>query len=69
MWGRGDSNSHARGHMILSPESVPKLFNKMTVSEIAELSNLSKSYISQVKHGKRAPSQKLIESLSQLVKP
>jgi len=41
----------------------------MTVSELAELSNLSKSYISQVKHGKRAPSKKLIESLSQLVKP
>ena len=35
----------------------------MTISQIAELSNVSKSYISQVKHGKRLPSQKLIEAL------
>jgi transcriptional regulator with XRE-family HTH domain len=40
----------------------------MTVSALVELSNLSKSYISQVKHGKRAPSPKLIESLPHLVK-
>ena len=38
----------------------------MTVSQIAELSNLSRSYISQVKRGKRPPSQKLIETLRQL---
>jgi len=41
-----------------------KLLNKLSVSELAELSSLSKSYISQVKQGKRPPSQKLISALS-----
>ena len=40
-----------------------KLLNKLTVSQLAELSNLSKAYISQVKHGKRPPSEKLIQVL------
>ncbi len=35
----------------------------MTVSELAKLSNFSKSYISQVKHGKCPPSQKLLDAL------
>jgi len=35
----------------------------MTVSELAELSNLSKSYISQVKHGKCPPSQRLLDAI------
>jgi len=35
----------------------------LTVSELAELSSLSKAYISQVKHGKRPPSEKLIQAL------
>jgi len=42
------------------------LLNKVSVSQIAELSKLSKSYVSQVKHGKRPPSKKLLEALSQL---
>ena len=33
-----------------------KLLNKLSVPELAQLSNLSKSYISQVKHGKCSPS-------------
>lgn len=40
-----------------------KMLNKVSVSQLAELSNLSKAYISQVKHGKRPPSKKLIEAL------
>jgi site-specific recombinase XerD len=39
------------------------LLNKLSVSQIAELSNLSKSYISQVKNSKRPPSQKLLNIL------
>jgi integrase/recombinase XerD len=35
----------------------------MTVSQLAELSNLSKSYISQVKHGKCPPSQRLLDAI------
>jgi site-specific recombinase XerD len=42
-----------------------KLLNKLSVSELAELSKLSKSYISQVKSGKRPPSQKLLLALGQ----
>jgi len=38
------------------------------VSQLAELSNLSKAYISQVKHGKRSPSQKLLDVLASLEK-
>jgi len=41
------------------------LLNKFNVSQLAELSKLSKAYISQVKHGKRPPSAKLINSLQQ----
>jgi site-specific recombinase XerD len=39
------------------------LLNKKQVSELAELSKLSKAYISQVKHGQRPPSMLLIEAL------
>ncbi len=47
--------------------SLPiQLLNKLSVSQLAELSKLSKAYISQVKHGKRPPSDKLLESLRQL---
>jgi len=42
------------------------MLNKRSVSELAELSKLSKAYISQVKHGKRPPSQKLVEALTKL---
>jgi len=41
------------------------LLNNLPVSQIAELSNLSKAYISQVKHGSRPPSEKLIQALNQ----
>ena len=47
----------------MSPSRHLKLLNKYSVSELAELSKLSKAYISQVKHGKRPPSKKLLESL------
>jgi len=42
------------------------LLNKLTVTQLAELSKLSKAYISQVKNGKRPPSEKLIQILRQL---
>jgi site-specific recombinase XerD len=45
------------------PISVSRLLNKLGVTELAELSNLSKSYISQVKHGKCPPSQKLVDAI------
>ncbi|MFC1971460.1 hypothetical protein ACFLV0_06020 [Chloroflexota bacterium] len=44
------------------------MLNKLNVSQIAELSNLSKAYISQVKHGKCPPSKKLIEVLANVVR-
>jgi hypothetical protein len=42
---------------------VSKLLNKMAASQIAELSNLSKPYISPVKKRKHTPSSKLLLSL------
>ena len=50
----------------MSRPDTLKMLNKLTVSELAELSKLSKAYISQVKHGKRPPSKKLIQSLAEL---
>jgi len=48
---------------------IARLLNKTSVSELAELSNFSKAYISQVKHGKRPPSQKLLNALAEQIKP
>jgi site-specific recombinase XerD len=42
------------------------MLNKLTVSELVEFSKLSKGYISQVKHGYRPPSEKLIASINQV---
>jgi len=42
---------------------VSEMLNKMPVAHIAALSKLSKSYISQVKSGKRPVSQKLINAI------
>jgi site-specific recombinase XerD/transcriptional regulator with XRE-family HTH domain len=42
------------------------MLNKLSVSELAELSNFSKSYVSQVKHKRRPPSKKLLEVLQRL---
>ncbi len=51
---------------VMSRPHTLKLLNKLSVSVLAELSKLSKSYISQVKSGKRPPSKKLIEALTKL---
>jgi integrase len=40
------------------------LLNSLGVTEISELSKLSKAYISQVKHGNRPPSKRLLEALA-----
>ena len=47
----------------MSPQSCLKLLNKLNVSELAELSSFTKSYISQVKHGKCRPSRRLLERI------
>ena len=54
----------AEAQRILSPDTSYKLLNKLSVTEIAELSRFSKSYISQVKTGIRPPSKKLLEILA-----
>ena len=46
---------------VMSRTTTLKLLNKMTVSELAKLSGLSKSYISQVKSGRRPASKRLLE--------
>ena len=55
--------------MLGKQTNIANLLNRLTVSQIAELSNLSKSYISQVKHGKCPPSKKLTDALSEAFKP
>ncbi len=47
----------------MSPQSCLKLLNKLSVSELAELSSFTKSYISQVNHGKCRPSQRLLDRI------
>jgi transcriptional regulator with XRE-family HTH domain len=42
------------------------LLKSLGVKEISELSKLSKSYISQVKNGKRPPSTRLLNRLDYL---
>ena len=42
------------------------MLNKLSVSELAKLSNFSKSYVSQVKHKKRPPSNKFCKVLQSL---
>jgi len=59
--GSGWNRTNDQG--LMSPPRALKLLNKWPVSQIAEASNLSKAYISQVKHGKRPPSKKLLEAL------
>ncbi|MGA2159151.1 MAG: tyrosine-type recombinase/integrase [Dehalococcoidia bacterium] len=50
-------------------QSTFNLLNKLSVSQIAELSKLSKAYISQVKNQRRPPSPKLIQILAEYAKP
>ncbi|KTB48661.1 Site-specific recombinase XerD [Dehalogenimonas alkenigignens] len=50
--------------LIKSQRNTNKLLNKLTVTELALLSGLSKSYISQVKSSKRPPSEKLLRRLN-----
>ena len=45
------------------------MVNKLSVSELAALTKLSKSYISQVKNGKKKPSEKLIQAILHTGKP
>ena len=45
------------------------MLNKTKVSTLAELSNFSKAYISQVKSGKRPPSPKLLSILEESIQP
>jgi transcriptional regulator with XRE-family HTH domain len=63
-WGRGESNSHASRHMILMRSGALKLLKRLPTNQIADLSGLSASHISQVKHGKCQPSQRLVDALA-----
>ena len=42
-WGRGDSNSHASRHMILSPDDTFKLLKKTPASKIARVKQPERS--------------------------
>jgi len=55
--------TRTRDNLLGRQGNALRLLNKLTVTELAQLSNLSKSYISQVKHGKCPPSQELLDVL------
>jgi integrase/recombinase XerD len=55
-----DSNRRPKAY---EAQNQLRLLKKLSVTQIAELSKLSKSYISQVKHGSRPPSKRLLEAL------
>jgi site-specific recombinase XerD len=65
--GAGDG-IRTRDVLLGRQSSESKLLDKLTVSELAKSSNMSKQYISQVKTGRRPPSAKLLEVLSQMVR-
>ncbi len=48
-------------------KDVSKMLNKMTISQIAALTNFDKSYISRVMNGEKPASIKFLESLSKLL--
>ena len=48
-----------------NPCNTSNLLHKLTVSQIAELSKLSKSYVSQVRQGRRPPSEKINQAFRQ----
>jgi len=50
---------------VQSTQDVARLLHRTPTSTLAEISGLSKSYISQVKSGKRPVSQKLLNALEQ----
>ena len=53
----------------MRPGDELKLLNNLTVTRLSNLTNLSKSYICQVKQGKFPPSPKLLEALRNYNKP
>jgi site-specific recombinase XerD len=59
----GESRTH--GTRFRNTQTTYKLLNKLSVSQLAQLSKFSKSYISQVKNGKCQPSQKLLDIITE----
>ena len=66
--GAGDG-IRTRDVLLGKQTNTLKLLNKLTVTELAELSGFTKSYISQVKHGKCPPSQNLLNAINQTIHP
>jgi transcriptional regulator with XRE-family HTH domain len=59
---RSDSSSE---HIITQRALILRLIQRLPTTQIADLSGMSPSYISQVKHGKTRPSQRLIQALAE----
>ncbi|MFC1988408.1 tyrosine-type recombinase/integrase [Chloroflexota bacterium] len=66
--GAGDG-VRTRDNLLGRHSNTLKLLNNLSVTRLTELSTFSKSYISQVKHGKCPPSQKLLNALANYSKP
>jgi len=64
---RSDGEAHrtrTRNRLIMSWKNTLGVPSRLPVSTLAELGSLSKSYISQARHGKCRPSQRVIEALA-----
>lgn len=55
--------TRTRDLLFTKQSTTAKLLKKLSLPTLAALSNLSKSYLSQVKNGKRPPSKKLLDAL------
>ena len=60
----GSGGIRTHDQRLMSPWEPLQLLNSLSVTKISELSKFSKSYISQVKHGKCPPSKRLLETLA-----
>ena len=66
--GVGDG-TQTRDNLLGRQGHTLRLLNKLTVTELAKLSGLSKSYIAQVKYRKCPPSQRLLEAIANQLQP
>jgi len=60
------AGTRTRNLLLRRTDRVLRTLNKLPVSQLAQSTGLSKSYISQVRHGTRRPSQRLIDAVLQL---
>ena len=66
--GAGDE-TRTRDSLLGKRLSAFETLKKLPTSQIADFTGFSRSYISQVKHGKKPPSQRLLEAIESSLQP